>query len=211
MNQSDIFKDFIPSNDVKLDELLKFTAVIDKMTSVIRRTTLLDKSRLENDAEHSWHIAMMALFFKDYFVEKVDVHHAVELLLMHDLVEIYAGDTFAYDVEANKTKKDREAIAAQKIADLLPKEYSVYYLSCYQEFEDKFTSEAKYADCMDKLQPFLHNALTEGFTWKNANPPTVATLVYKRMSILKDFMPDVYLWVEKSIKHAIQNKWLVDK
>lgn len=211
MNQSDIFKDFIPSNDVKLDELLKFTAVIDKMTSVIRRTTLLDKSRLENDAEHSWHIAMMALFFKDYFVEKVDVHHAVELLLMHDLVEIYAGDTFAYDVEANKTKKDREAIAAQKIADLLPKEYSVYYLSCYQEFEDKFTSEAKYADCMDKLQPFLHNALTEGFTWKNANPPTVATLVYKRMSILKDFMPEVYLWVEKSIKHAIQNKWLVDK
>ena len=211
MNQSDIFKDFIPSNDVKLDELLKFTAVIDKMTSVIRRTTLLDKSRLENDAEHSWHIAMMALFFKDYFVEKVDVHHAVELLLMHDLVEIYAGDTFAYDVEANKTKKDREALAAQKIADLLPKEYSVYYLSCYQEFEDKFTSEAKYADCMDKLQPFLHNALTEGFTWKNANPPTVATLVYKRMSILKDFMPEVYLWVEKSIKHAIQNKWLVDK
>ena len=211
MNQSDIFKDFIPSNNVKLDELLKFTAVIDKMTSVIRRTTLLDKSRLENDAEHSWHIAMMALFFKDYFVEKVDVHHAVELLLMHDLVEIYAGDTFAYDVEANKTKKDREAIAAQKIADLLPKEYSVYYLSCYQEFEDKFTSEAKYADCMDKLQPFLHNALTEGFTWKNANPPTVATLVYKRMSILKDFMPEVYLWVEKSIKHSIQNKWLVDK
>ena len=109
------------------------------------------------------------------------------------------------------SKKDREALAAQKIADLLPKEYSVYYLSCYQEFEDKFTSEAKYADCMDKLQPFLHNALTEGFTWKNANPPTVATLVYKRMSILKDFMPEVYLWVEKSIKHAIQNKWLVDK
>lgn len=211
MDQLEIFKDFIPSNNVNLDELLKFTAIIDKMTSIIRRTTLLDRSRLENDAEHSYHIAMMALFFKDYAIEKVDVHHAVELLLMHDLVEIYAGDTFAYDVEANKTKKVREAVAAQKIAILLPEKYRSYYLSCYQEFEDKFTAEAKYADCMDKLQPFLHNALTEGFTWKTANPPTTATLVYKRMAVLKDFMPEVYLWVEKSIKHAIQNNWLVDK
>lgn len=211
MDKVDLLKNFISSNNVKLDELLKFTATIDKMTSVIRRTTLLDMSRLENDAEHSWHIAIMALFFKDFAIEKVDVNHAVELLLMHDLVEIYAGDTFAYDVEGNKTKKDREEAAAKKLASLLPEEYASYYLSCYQEFEEKVTSEAKYADCMDKLQPFLHNALTEGFTWKNATPPTVATLVYQRMSVLKDFMPEVYLWVEKSIEHAIQNNWLVDK
>ena len=92
MDKVDLLKNFISSNNVKLDELLKFTATIDKMTSVIRRTTLLDMSRLENDAEHSWHIAIMALFFKDFAIEKVDVNHAVELLLMHDLVEIYAGD-----------------------------------------------------------------------------------------------------------------------
>ena len=111
----------------------------------------------------------------------------------------------------NNINGDVREAAAKKLASLLPKEYASYYLSCYQEFDEKVTSEAKYADCMDKLQPFLHNALTEGFTWKNATPPTVATQVYQRMSILKDFMPEVYLWVEKSIEHAIQNNWLVDK
>ena len=106
-------------------------------------------SRLENDAEHSWHIAIMALFFKDFAIEKVDVNHAVELLLMHDLVEIYAGDTFAYDVEGNKTKKDREDAAAKKLASLLPKEYASYYFLNLCEssplFRDLFCFQCSFA------------------------------------------------------------------
>ena len=98
----------IPSGNARLDAQLKFTAVIDQMTGIFRKTLLVDRSRAENDAEHSWHIAVMALLFEEYAVEKVNTLHAVEMLLVHDLVEIYAGDTFAYDTEGNKTKVQRE-------------------------------------------------------------------------------------------------------
>ena len=96
--------DFISSGDPRLDAQFKFTAVIDRMTSIKRRTLLLDRSRCENDAEHSWHIAVMALLFAEHAIEKVNVLHAVEMMLVHDLVEVYAGDTFAYDAAANLTK-----------------------------------------------------------------------------------------------------------
>ena len=112
---TDFDKFFIPSGNCRLDAQLKFTAEIDKMTSVYRKTLLIDRSRAENDAEHSWHIAVMALLFEEYAVEKVNLHHAIEMLIVHDLIEIYAGDTFAYDVEGNKTKAAREEAAAEKL------------------------------------------------------------------------------------------------
>ena len=101
-------EDFICSGNTRLDRQLKFTAEIDKMTSVARRTLLLDKSRRENDAEHSWHIAVMAMLFSEYAIEKVDIGRAVQMCVVHDLVEIIAGDTFAYDPEGNMGKKERE-------------------------------------------------------------------------------------------------------
>ena len=115
-------EDFIPSNNVRLDQQLKFTAEIDKMTGILRRTMLVDGSRRENDAEHSWHIAVMALYFKEYCVAPVDVERAAKMCLAHDLIEIYAGDTFAYDPEANKDKAQREAAAADKLFAQLPDE-----------------------------------------------------------------------------------------
>ena len=200
----------IPSGNARLDAQLKFTAVIDQMTGIFRKTLLVDRSRAENDAEHSWHIAVMALLFEEYAVEKVNTLHAVEMLLVHDLVEIYAGDTFAYDIEGNKTKAQRENAAAEKLFSILPPEQGAKIRALWKEFDAHATPDARYADCLDKLQPYFHNILTEGFTWRNAiaGKRTTRQQVEQRMSPLKDFMPEVYKWVKKSMDEAVKNNWL---
>lgn len=203
----------IPSGNSRLDSQLKFTAEIDKMSSVYRKTLLLDRSRAENDAEHSWHIAVMALLFEEYAVEKVNLLHAMEMLIVHDLIEIYAGDTFAYDTEGNKTKAAREKAAADKLFSILPPEQGGKIRALWEEFDKAATPDARYADCLDKLQPYFHNILTEGFTWRNAiaGRRTTRRQVEQRMSPLKTFMPEVYRWVEKSMLHAVEQGWLSDE
>ena len=113
-------QDFISSNNLRLDQQLKFTVEIDKMTGVLRHTLLVDGSRRENDAEHSWHIAVMTLLFKEYCIAPVDIERAAKMCLVHDLIEVYAGDTFAYDPVGNKDKEEREAAAADKLFAKLP-------------------------------------------------------------------------------------------
>ena len=200
-------EDFISSGMDRLDMQLKFTAEIDKMTSVLRRTMLLDKSRRENDAEHSWHIAVMALLFEEYASEPVDIGHAIKMCVVHDLIEIYAGDTFAYDVEGNKSKAEREEKAADRLFALLPEEQGAYIRALWEEFDGMETADSKYAACLDRLQPFFHNTLTEGHTWVESGT-TDRAAVEKRMSIVKKFMPSVYPWVEKNIDNAIAKGWL---
>ena len=200
-------EDFISSGMDRLDMQLKFTAEIDKMTSVLRRTMLLDKSRRENDAEHSWHIAVMALLFEEYVSEPVDIGHVVKMCVVHDLIEIYAGDTFAYDVEGNKSKAEREEKAADRLFALLPEEQGAYIRALWEEFDGMETADSKYAACLDRIQPFFHNTLTEGHTWVESGT-TDRAAVEKRMSIVKKFMPSVYPWVEKNIDNAIAKGWL---
>ena len=199
-------EDFLSSGKARLDQQLKFTAEIDKMTSIIRRTSLIDKSRRENDAEHSWHIAVMAMLFEEYAVEPVNVSRAVKMCVVHDLVEIYAGDTFAYDTVGNADKADREKEAADKLFAQLPVEQGKMIRELWEEFDAMDTSDSKYAACMDRLQPFLHNTLTEGFTWKEGG--TSRASVEKRMSVIKEFMPEVYKWIEDNINRAIAEGWL---
>lgn len=194
----------------RLEAQIKFTAEIDKMTSVMRRTLLLDKSRSENDAEHSWHISVMALLFEEYAIEKPNVNHAIEMALVHDLVEVYAGDTFAYDVKGNESKKQRELDAADKLFSILPSEQGEKINALWQEFEAKETVDSKYANCLDRIQPFLHNTLTGGHTWKNIEPRTRRYQVEERMRIVKEFMPDVYTWMEEKMDEAVANGWLLD-
>lgn len=203
-------RDFISSGDPRLDEQLRFTAEIDKMTSVLRRTLLLDGSRCENDAEHSWHISVMALLFAEHAVEKVNVLHAVEMMLVHDLVEIYAGDTFAYDQAGYNDKAAREQAAADKLFAMLPAEQGKYIRSLWEEFEAHTTADSRYADCLDKLQPFFHNTLTNGHTWLNSTPRPRACQVEARISVCKDFMPTVYDWAMKNIHNAIAKGWLLE-
>ena len=211
MDQVNIFKNFVSSGNLRLDTLLKFTAEIDKMTQVLRRNLLVDGSRRENDAEHSWHISVMALLFKEFAVEKVDPLHAVEMLLVHDLVEIYAGDTFAYDVDGYKTKAERERRAADKLFSMLPDEQKEYIRKLWEEFDSRSSPDARYADCLDKMQPFLHNMLTEGHTWKATDIRTVRAQVEQRMSVLKDFMPEIHLWAVSCMDHAVASGWLREK
>ena len=211
MDQRDIFKDFVSSGNLRLDTLLKFTAEIDKMTQVLRRNLLVDGSRRENDAEHSWHISVMALLFKEFAVEEVDPLHAVEMLLVHDLVEIYAGDTFAYDVDGYKTKAEREKRAADKLFSMLPEEQKEYIRKLWEEFDSRSSPDARYADCLDKMQPFLHNMLTEGHTWKATDIRTVRAQVEQRMSVLKDFMPEIHRWAVSCMDHAVASGWLREK
>ena len=199
-------ENFLPSGKIRLDQQLKFTAEIDKMTGILRRTLLVDKSRRENDAEHSWHIAVMAMLFEEYAVEKVDTARAVKMCVVHDLVEIYAGDTFAYDVKGNEDKAERESLAADKLFGQLPEEQGQMIRDLWEEFDAMETPDAKYAACLDRIQPFLHNTLTDGHTW--ADGKTSRAAVEKRMAIVNEFMPEVYEWIVINLDRAMEKGWL---
>ena len=199
-------QDFLSSGNIRLDQQLKFVAEVDKMTGILRRTLLINKSRRENDAEHSWRIALMCLLFEEYAVEKVDIKRAAIMCIVHDLVEIYAGDTFAYDVKANEDKAEREKLAADKLFAQLPSEQGAQIRSLWEEFDAMQTPDAKYASCMDRLQPLLHNTLTDGHTWveSGANRKPIEA----RAKIIKDFMPEVYKWIDANLDRAEEKGWL---
>ena len=197
---------YLPSGKARLDQQLKFAAEIDKMTGILRRTLLVDHSRRENDAEHSWHIAVMAMLFEEYAKEKVDVGRVARMCVVHDLVEIYAGDTFAYDVKGNEDKEAREAEAADRLFGQIPVEQGKMIRELWEEFDAMETADAKYAACLDRLQPFLHNTLTGGHTWVESG--TKRPSVEKRMAIVKEFMPEVYGWVEANLDRAVEEGWL---
>ncbi len=145
---------------------IEFIVELDKMKSILRQTSLIDKSKRENDAEHSWHISVMAMLLSEYANEEVDIFKVIKMLLVHDLVEIYAGDTFCYDVEGNKSKKDRELKAADIIFGILEEDKGKEMRSLWEEFEEMETKEALFAASMDRLQPFLNNYYSDGGTWK---------------------------------------------
>lgn len=197
---------FVECGNKHLDQQLKFVAEIDKMTQIFRRTMLIDGSRRENDAEHSWHIAVMALLFSDYVKEKPDLGRVVKMLVVHDLVEIYAGDTFAFDVEANKSKEENEIAAADKLFSQLPEEQGKEIRSLWEEFDEMKTPDSIYANCMDRVQPFLHNTLTEGATWVEGG--VAKSQVEKRLAVVKENMPELWNWLEINITEAIKKGWI---
>ncbi len=193
----------------RLTKQLSFSVEIDKMTAILRRTLLTDKSRRENDAEHSWHIAVMALLFKEYATEEPDIGHVVKMLVCHDLIEIYAGDTFAYDAEANIGKAERENKAADRLFAQLPEEQGAEIRKLWEEFDGMSTTDSKYANCMDRLQPFLHNIMTDGHTWKNGGAKR--SQVEERIGIIRDFMPQVYEWMKYSLDESVKKGWIEEK
>lgn len=197
----------MPSDDERLNSLLKFTALAEEMDKISRRTKLADGSRRQNDAEHSWRIALMALMFKDYFDEEVDATRAAAICVAHDLVEIYAGDTFAYDAAANVGKEEREEAAAQKLFGQLPDDIARKLRALWKEFEEFKTPESRYANCMDRLEPFLNNSLSlTGGTWAEAGA-TVA-MIEKRIGPLKENMPRVWEWVQKNIAVGLKKGFI---
>ena len=139
--------------DERLSQIVEFCKLIDKEKFVQRSTYLSDGERLENDAEHAWHMAVMALLLSGYSNEKVDVLKVVSLLLVHDLVEIYAGDTFAYDEEGKKTQREREQAAADRLYSQLPEDLAVKMRALWDEFEEWGSAESKFAHTLDNFQP----------------------------------------------------------
>ncbi len=198
--------DFIKTKNERLNKQFEFTIEIDKMCDILRRTVLINKSRRENDAEHSWHIAVMAQLFTEYTKEEINVGRVVQMLVVHDLIEIYAGDTFAYDVKGNEDKEEREKLAADKLFAILPEDQGRQIRLLWEEFDAMETSDSKYAACMDRLQPFLNNTLTNGHTWIEGKPKR--SQIEERMHVIKEMMPEVYEWVEENIQNAFSKKWL---
>jgi putative hydrolase of HD superfamily len=150
----------------RLQKQFAFIHEIDKLKKILRQTLLTDGSRRENDAEHSWHISAMALILSEYSNSDIDVLRVLKMLLIHDLVEIGAGDTFCYDVEANKGKAERERLAAEEVFGLLPSDQCRDLIELWEEFERRETPESKFAAALDRLQPVLHNCATEGAAWQ---------------------------------------------
>lgn len=153
------------SHDSRLTSQLSFIIEIDKIKNIYRKSLLFDKGRFENDAEHSWTIAVMAFLLREYANFEIDIEKVVLMLLLHDIVEIDAGDTFLYSAD-RKDAHIKEEKAAQRIFGILETDQKERYISLWKEFEDKQTNEAKFAGVFDRLEPLLQNYITEGFTWK---------------------------------------------
>lgn len=148
------------------EKQISFIMELDKIKKINRQTYLSDASRKENDAEHSWHLALMAFVLAEYANEEIDVLKTMKMVLLHDVIEIDAGDTYAYDDEGNRTKRVRELKAAERIFGLLPGEQAKEYRGLWDEFEAMETAEARFANMLDKVQPLLLNDASGGKSWE---------------------------------------------
>ena len=192
----------------KLEKQLEFIMELDKLKHVIRKNYLADGSRCENVAEHSWHLAMMAVLLAEYANEPIDILKTVKMLLVHDIIEIDAGDTYAYDVVGNQDKKERERKAAERIFGLLPAEQAKEYRSLWDEFEEMNTAESKFANSIDKIHPFLLNSASGGKSWQEHG--VRKSQVLERNKYTKDGSQALWDYVSRRIEKHTQAGDLLD-
>lgn len=169
--------------DERLRKQLQFSLEIDKEKNIFRQTHLSGHGRNENDAEHAWHMAVMAYLLREYANEEIDITRVMLMCLIHDIVEIEAGDTYAYDTENLKTQKAREDAAKEKLYSMLPEDQKQELIALFDEFEAGETAESKYAHAMDNLQPLILNNSNDGEDWKEHG--VTAEQVYGRQSRTK--------------------------
>ena len=162
----------------RLEKQMEFILEVDKVKKIVRQTYLADASRKENDAEHSWHLALMAVLLKEYSNEEVDLAKVIPMVLIHDLVEIDAGDTYAYDEAGAETKRERETKAADRIFGLLPGDQGTWFRELWEEFEAYETAEAKFAHVLDNCQPLFLNDASNGKSWEEHQ--VKKSQIYKR-------------------------------
>lgn len=149
----------------RLEKQLSFLLEIDREKEIVRQTPLADGSRKENDAEHAWHMAVMVLLLSEYSNEPIDSLRTISMLLIHDLVEVYSGDTYAYDEEGKASQRERELAAAQRLYGLLPEDQAEQMRVLWDEFEERKTPEARFARTLDNLQPMMLNNASGGISW----------------------------------------------
>ncbi len=157
------------AGDRRLAEQLAFILEVEKLKTVLRRTPLLDRSRVENDAEHTWQVALMAVVLSEHSDRNIDLPRVIKMLLIHDIVEIDAGDTFAFDKAGGTSQIERETRAAERIFELLPQDQAAEFRSLWDEFEAKASPESLFANAVDRLQPMLHSYFTGGENWQSAS------------------------------------------
>lgn len=150
----------------RLCRQMDFIIEVDKLKSIVRQSYISDASRKETDTDHSWSLALMCVLLSDYANESIDVLKTVKMVLIHDIVEIDAGDTYAYDTVGNMTKRDRELKAADRIFSLLPDDQAAELRGLWDEFEEAATAEARFANTLDRLQPLMLNDITDGKAWR---------------------------------------------
>jgi putative hydrolase of HD superfamily len=193
---------------MRLDDQLAFILEIDKLKSVQRRTILTDASRAENSSEHSWHIAVMAGLLQEYAAAPVDTQRVIQMLLVHDVVEVDAGDTYAYDAAGNATKVERELAAADRIFGLLPPDQRLHHRALWDEFEEMRTPESRYANALDRIQAALLNFHSGGIAWRQHG--IRASQVIERMQPVKDGAPGLWPVVERIVGEATEKGYLTE-
>jgi putative hydrolase of HD superfamily len=183
--------------DDRLEQQVAFLIEADKLKQVLRRTPLADSSRRENSAEHSWHLIVAAIVLLEHSAGDVNLLHVLEMLAVHDLVEIDAGDTFAYDAQDLVTKEERELAAAERIFGLLPPDQASRVRSLWDEFEAQQTPDARFANAMDRLQPLLQNACAQGGSWRDHDLHREQVL--RRMAPIESALPAAWPLVLKIV------------
>ncbi|MCI9603839.1 MAG: HD domain-containing protein [Ruminococcus sp.] len=192
----------------RLEKQIRFIVEIDKVKNIFRQTYLADAGRRENDAEHSWHIALMAYLLREYVEEAVDVGKVMLMVLIHDLVEIDAGDTYAYDSVGAQTKRDREVAAADRIFGILPKDQGTYFRELWEEFEAYETPDAKYAHLIDNFQPLLLNDAADGLSWQEHQ--VKKSQIYKRNEKIEETSETVWNCMKEIIQKHIGRGHVAD-
>lgn len=194
-------------NKARLQKQIDFIVEVDKLKQVLRQSVITGALRNENDAEHSWHLALMAILLSEYAEAKdIDVLRVIKMVLIHDLVEIDAGDTYCYDEKANQDKAQREQLAADRIFNLLPPDQAREIMSLWREFEEITTPEARFAACLDRMEPLLLNYNTNGHTWKR--PGVNSQKVYKRVDVLEKNAPTLYEYIKDLIESSVEKGYL---
>ncbi|MEC4803771.1 MAG: HD domain-containing protein [Jaaginema sp. PMC 1079.18] len=192
--------------DNRIAQQINFILEIDKLKNILRQNKIADNSRPENTAEHSWHIAMMAIILAEYALPETDLLRAIQMLLIHDIVEIDAGDVFCYDTLALQGKSERERQAASRLFGLLPDDQGKFLLQLWLEFEETATPTAKYAAALDRLQPLFLNQKTYGGTWVKHD--IKRSQVMQRVAAVQEGIPPLWSVVREIIETCVEAGYL---
>lgn len=190
----------------KLSKQIQFIKEIDKMKTILRQNRVIGNSKREDDAEHSWHAATLAMVFSEYAKPTVNIDRAIKMLLIHDLVEVYAGDTPCFDSEVVKTQAERELKAADKLYSILDGSQGDELKSLWLEFDSEETDDAKYAAAIDHIQPLFLNYYTDGASWKTR--AVTREQVYRRNAITKTEIPELWNFVETAVEECYEKGFL---
>ncbi|QDK81353.1 HD domain-containing protein [Spirosoma sp. KCTC 42546] len=186
------------------DQLVKqiaFIKEIDKLKYIQRKTKLFNSDRNENDAEHSWHLAMMTIVLAQHSNTPIDVLKVLKMVLIHDIVEIDAGDTFIYDTQKSHDNTDEERLAAERIFGLLPTEQAAEFIAIWEEFEESKTDEAKFARSMDRLEPLLQNVSNNGGTWQEFSVDYAK--VYEKKKAIQNGSATIWQYAEQLLNDSV--------